>query len=152
MITIERTPEEEEASAQYLEALRAGKVKRTHKIKNPVETFKLTVKVEMKFKGKDARAARRWIYDRLRPFPPMFAGFDGPRDPIVMSFYCAAGNQVIDWLNMSLPSQQYEDLEIKLHYQCSEDPDHKGDYKLSNRKTGLARLFDSQKGKEADQM
>lgn len=152
MITIERTSEEAEESARQLKKISGGKRRKSYGVKDPVEFFRLTVKVEMKFHGKDARAARRWFYDLLRPCQAIFAGFDGPRDPIVMSFYCAAGNQVVDLLSLLLPKQNYEDLEIRVRYQCTKEPEHKGDVKFGQRKKGLARLLDFTKETKTGQM
>ena len=88
----------------------------------------------MEFFGKDAREARKWFYDKIKPFPTMFAGFNGPRNPIVMTFYSDAGNQVVDLLNIWLPQQPFSDLVIKMSYQCSQNPEHSGTYQFTEKK------------------
>ena len=103
-------------------------------VKDPVSFFHLTVYVKMEFSGKDARAARRWFYDKIKQYPAIFAGFDGPRDPIVMTFYSDAGNQVVDLLNIWLPQQSFSDLVIKMSYQCSQNPEHSGTYQFIQKK------------------
>ena len=109
-------------------------MKRRCCVKDPVSFFHLTVQVKMQFFGKDARKARKWLYDKIKLFPAMFAGFDGPRDPIVMTFYSDAGNQVVDLLNIWLPQQPFSDLVIKMSYQCSQNPEHSGTYQFVQKK------------------
>lgn len=121
-------------------------------ISDPVKFYKLTVKAEMKFRGKDARAARRWFYDSFRRHDSMCAGFDGPRDPIVMSFYCDSGLYIGEYIRLWLPRLLFEDLEISLQYQCSDDPKHCGKVKYGKRKRGLAKLFSFTKENELGQM
>lgn len=118
-------------------------------VKDPVTFYHLDTKIVMKFKGQDARAARRWLYELLKPYPAMFAGFKGPKDPIEMEFYSRSGIMVKDFIEIALPRQNYQDMEIKMQYASSEDPDHRGKCKFGKRKclaplvtdTGQTKLY-----------
>ena len=117
-----------------------GKVRDKYNV-DPVKAFHLTVRIEMKFKGQDARRARRWLYDALRDKEALFAGFDGPRDPIEMTFYAGSGSFVKELIEILLPKQDFEDLEIQMKYQCSRNPEHHGVCKIGKRKRMLEKIF-----------
>lgn len=107
--------------------------------------FRLDVRCVVKFRGGDARAARRWLYDRLRKHPTMFAAFDGPRDPIEMTFFASSGYQAEDAMNILFPKMPFEDFEFRVNYQClsSDSLDHRGSFKLGRRKMGFFGTFTS---------
>ena len=95
----------------------------------------------MKFKGQDARRARRWLYDTFRNLEAIFAGFDGPRDPIEMTFYAGSGCFTKELVEALLQRQGFEDLEIMMKYQCSRNPEHQGVCKIGKRKKVLERIL-----------
>ncbi len=108
---------------------------------DPVQAFHLTVRIDMKFKGQDARKARRWLYDTLRSCEALFAGFDGPRDPIEMTFFAGSGCFVKDLVEAMLLRQGFEDLEIQMKYQCSKNLEHHGSCKIGKRKKILEKIL-----------
>lgn len=115
---------------------------RTNK-KRLAEMYRLDVRCEMKFRGEDARAARRWLYDFLRRYPMLFANFDGPRDPIEMTFLTGSGYWVEDLTNDLFLALPFEDVETRVTYQ-SLNPDeleHHGSFKVGHRKKGFLGVF-----------
>lgn len=101
---------------------------------NPVKLYRLDVQVNMTFAGDDARAARRYIYDFLRKYPFLFAGFKGPRDPITMGFQTSSGYYAKEMVGILLERMIFEDLEIKLRYICPGAPEHQGTVQFGRRR------------------
>lgn len=112
---------------------------------DPTKMFHLDVKVTMTFAGDDARLARRYIYDSLRKYDSLFAGFDGPKDPITMTFFANSGSFVKEVVDLLLAKSSFEDLEITANYFCPKDIDHKGSYKFGRRKKFVDRVLSSAK-------
>lgn len=99
--------------------------------------YGLNVKCSLKFRGDDSREARRWLYDFLRSNPTMFNDFDGPKDPIVMSFCTASAEYLRNVLRDLFPTDKFQDVEIRVEYFCFTDSDHCGSFKFGNRKKGF---------------
>ena len=117
------------------------KLTRKEKGERLVKLYHLDTKCDIKFRGEDARAARRWLYDFLRSYPMVFAAFDGPKDPITMTFYTSSGFLVQDVLDLIFQRSGFEDVEMRVHYQClsvlEDDLEHKGSFKFGRRKKGF---------------
>ena len=63
----------------------------------------------------------------------VFAAFDGPKDPITMTFYTSSGFLVQDVLDLIFQRSGFEDVEMRVNYQClsilEDDLEHKGSFK-----------------------